>query len=69
MQERKRGADARVAQVKDRELRIALLNRGVFAVHGGGALSEAHADAEVEAILEAYEGAAADLKRELVSAR
>ncbi|MBI5015830.1 MAG: aminotransferase class III-fold pyridoxal phosphate-dependent enzyme [Deltaproteobacteria bacterium] len=52
-------------EIKDRELRIALANRGVFAVHGGGALSEAHGDAEVEAILDAYEGAAGDLMREL----
>lgn len=52
-------------EVKDRELRIALLNRGVFAVHGGGALSAAHGDAEVEAILRAYEQAAQDLKAEL----
>jgi glutamate-1-semialdehyde 2,1-aminomutase len=52
-------------EVKDRELRIALLNRGVFAVHGGGALSTAHGDAEVAEILEAYERAASDLKAEL----
>ncbi|MFU8855524.1 MAG: aspartate aminotransferase family protein [Deferrisomatales bacterium] len=53
------------AAVKDRELRISLLNRGVFAVHGGGALSRAHGDADVEALLEAYERAARDLKAEL----
>lgn len=52
-------------EVKDRELRIALLNRGVFAVHGGGALCEAHADAEVDELLEAYEAAADDLAAEL----
>jgi glutamate-1-semialdehyde 2,1-aminomutase len=49
----------------DRELKLSLLNRGVFSVHGGGALSEAHGDAEVEELLNAYEGAAEDLKREL----
>jgi glutamate-1-semialdehyde 2,1-aminomutase len=53
------------SEVKDRELRIALLNRGVFAAHGGGALSRAHGEEEVEALLEAYEGAARDLKTEL----
>lgn len=53
-----------VAEVKDRELRIALLNRGVFAVHGGGALSAAHGDAEVDGLLDAYEAAAEDVKRE-----
>ena len=52
-------------EVSDRELRIALLNRGVFAVHGGGALSSEHGDAEVAELLEAYAAAAADLKDEL----
>jgi len=51
--------------VPDQELRIALLNHGVFAVHGGGALSAAHADADVSVLLDAYERAAADLKAEL----
>jgi len=53
-------------EVKDRELRVALLGHGVFAVHGGGALSAAHADADVSALLDAYERAAADLKSELI---
>jgi glutamate-1-semialdehyde 2,1-aminomutase len=53
------------AEVKDRELRVALLNHGVFAVHGGGALSSEHGDAEVAAVLAAYEAAAVDLKTEL----
>jgi glutamate-1-semialdehyde 2,1-aminomutase len=53
------------AEVKDRELRVALLGHGVFSVHGGGALSAAHTDAEVSALLDAYERAAADLKTEL----
>jgi len=52
-------------EVKDRELRIALLNHGVFAVHGGGALSSTHGDAEVGALLDAYERAAVNLKGEL----
>ncbi|GAB4261538.1 MAG: glutamate-1-semialdehyde 2,1-aminomutase [Deferrisomatales bacterium] len=43
------------AEIRDRELRIALLNRGVYAVHGGGALSAAHGDDEVDRLLEAYE--------------
>jgi len=55
------------AEVKDRELRIALLGRGVFAVHGGGALSAAHGDAEVAELLDGYERAAADLAAELGS--
>ncbi len=52
------------APVKDRELRLALLTHGVFAVHGGGALSAAHGDPEVDAVLEAYGRAAEDLARE-----
>lgn len=53
------------AEVKDRELRIALLNHGVFSVHGGGALSESHGEAEVDEILAAFEAAAGDLRLEL----
>lgn len=53
------------AEIKDRELRVALLNHGVFAVHGGGSVSSEHGDAEVSALLEAYERAAVDLKAEL----
>lgn len=58
-------ASKTVAEAKDRELRIALLNRGVFAVHGGGALSSAHGEGEVEEVLDAYAGAVEDLAREL----
>ena len=53
------------SEVADRELKIALLNRGVFSVHGGGSLSEAHGEAEIETILAAYEAAAGDVKQEL----
>ncbi|MEW6487578.1 MAG: aspartate aminotransferase family protein [Thermodesulfobacteriota bacterium] len=53
------------SEVKDRELRIALLNQGVFAVHGGGALSAAHGDEEMAALLDAYERAAHALAAEL----
>jgi len=48
--------------IRDRELRIALLNRGVFAVQGGGALSEAHREPEIAEILGAYEDAARTVK-------
>ncbi len=50
------------AAAKDRELRLALLEQGVFAVHGGGALSAAHGEAEVDALVRAYAAAAARLK-------
>ncbi len=52
--------------VKEQELRLALLRQGVFAVHGGGGLSAAHGDDEVRRILDAFEGAARDL-RELLA--
>ncbi len=48
--------------VKDRELKIALLNRGVYSVHGGGSLSAAHDEKTVEKILDAYGGAAGEIK-------
>ncbi len=50
----------------DGELRLALLNHGVFAVHGGGALSAAHGETEVDDLLDAFEAAAQDVRRELV---
>ncbi|HSH69731.1 MAG TPA: aminotransferase class III-fold pyridoxal phosphate-dependent enzyme [Deferrisomatales bacterium] len=53
------------AEIKDRELRVALLNHGVFAVHGGGSLSSEHGDSELVALLDAYAAAAVDLKGEL----
>jgi glutamate-1-semialdehyde 2,1-aminomutase len=53
------------SDLRDRELRVALLNRGVFAVQGGGSLSEAHGEPEVAELLDAYEEAAGDLKKEL----
>ena len=52
-------------ELPDGALRLALLNHGVFAVHGGGALSSAHSDGDVDTLLEAYGAAAEDLKREL----
>lgn len=58
-------ADKTHSAIKDRELRLALLNHNVFTVHGGGSLSSAHGDAEVAAILDAYEAAAHDIKHHL----
>ena len=52
-------------EIRDLELRIALLNHGVYAVHGGGALSDAHGGPEIGAILDAYEKAAVDVRRVL----
>lgn len=48
--------------LSDRELRVALLNHGVFSVHGGGSLSECHNDTEVSKLIDAYAAAARDIK-------
>ena len=36
------------------ELRLRLMEHGVFTVHGGGALCTEHSDGDLEAIIEAY---------------
>lgn len=46
----------------DKEMKAALLNHGVYAVHGGGSLSKEHEEAELDAILEAYGRAGEELK-------
>lgn len=52
------------SEFKDRELKISLLNHGVFSVHGGGSLSSAHLEGtEIETILTAYEKAANDFTK------
>lgn len=38
----------------DRELKLSLINNGVFTVHGGGSLSSAHDEEIVHLLLEAY---------------
>ncbi len=46
----------------DRELKAALLNHGVYAVHGGGSASMAHDEAVIGKVLDAYEAAAVEVK-------
>jgi hypothetical protein len=53
------------SEIKDRELRLALLNHNIFTVHGGGSLSAAHGDSEVATILDGYEAAAHDIKHHI----
>lgn len=55
-----RRADVRL---KEEVLRLALLPRGIHVVHGGGAVSAAHADADIDKTIEAYADAARLLKR------
>lgn len=48
-------------EFSDKELKIALLNEGVYAVHGGGSLSGRHDADTLNALLNAYERAGAAL--------
>jgi glutamate-1-semialdehyde 2,1-aminomutase len=48
-------------EVKDKELKLALLVHGVYAVHGGGSLSAAHDDAVVDRLINAYGEAAKEI--------
>jgi glutamate-1-semialdehyde 2,1-aminomutase len=45
----------------DHEFRMRLLNHGVFVMHGGGALSEAHTDEDVDRILAAVDAVAEEM--------
>lgn len=55
-----RKADVRL---KEDILRLALLVRGVHVVHGGGAVSAAHGETDIDAAIEAYAEAARLFKR------
>ena len=39
----------------DHEFRLRMLNHGVYTVHGGGAVSMAHTEADVDRIIETVE--------------
>ncbi|TAL17007.1 aminotransferase class III-fold pyridoxal phosphate-dependent enzyme [bacterium] len=56
-------AEKTLAKMPDREMKISLLNHGVFSVHGGGSVCTAHSETDVEKVLDGYEGAAKDLKK------
>jgi glutamate-1-semialdehyde 2,1-aminomutase len=45
----------------EQEMRIRMMNHGVFVVHGGGAVSTAHSDEEIERIIAATEQVAAEM--------
>lgn len=49
-------------ELPDREMKAALLNYGVYTVHGGGSLSAAHDDQTIESLLEAYEATGRDIR-------
>jgi glutamate-1-semialdehyde 2,1-aminomutase len=48
--------------LQDREMKLSLILNGVFSVHGGGSLSEAHDDEVIEELLNAYEKTALEMK-------
>jgi len=45
----------------EHEFRIRLLNNGIYTVHGGGALSMAHSDEDIETIIHAVENVAKEM--------
>jgi glutamate-1-semialdehyde 2,1-aminomutase len=46
----------------DHEFRLRMMNHGVFIMHGGGALSTAHTDKDIETIIEATEDVAKEIR-------
>lgn len=54
-------------RLKEDVLKLALLTEGVHVVHGGGAVSTAHEDAQIEETVEAYERVARLFKKYLFS--
>lgn len=52
-------------ELPDREMKAALLNHGVYAVHGGGSVSEAHDGGDIDRVLDAYEKAGRDLVKHI----
>jgi glutamate-1-semialdehyde 2,1-aminomutase len=49
---------------REGEFRIQMLNHGVHVVHGGGALSIAHSDREIQHIIEAAGSVAKEMAQE-----
>jgi len=47
------------------EFRIRMLTRGVYVMHGGGSLSMAHSDTDIETIIKATGEVARDMVREV----
>lgn len=46
------------------EFKVRMLSKGIYVVHGGGSLSLAHSDADIQKIIEAAGEAAEDMVRE-----
>ncbi len=48
--------------LREEAFKRGLVNRGVYTVHGGGGLCEAHTDADVQRLVEAVEGVAEEMR-------
>jgi glutamate-1-semialdehyde 2,1-aminomutase len=49
---------------RDKQFRLTMLNKGVYTMYGGGAVSMAHGDREIEYIIKAAERAAEEMSQE-----
>lgn len=49
---------------RDREFRLRMLNRGVYTIWGGGAISTAHTDGDIDFIIQAAGEVAAEMSRQ-----
>jgi glutamate-1-semialdehyde 2,1-aminomutase len=47
----------------DQEFRLRMMNRGVFVMHGGGAVSFAHTDEDMARVIKAAEEVAYEMKK------
>jgi glutamate-1-semialdehyde 2,1-aminomutase len=45
----------------EQEFKVRMLNHGVFTAHGGGAVSTAHSEADIEQVIAAAEAVAAEM--------
>lgn len=50
-------------RLREEGFKLGLVNRGVYTVHGGGGLCEAHTDADVQRLVEAVEDVAGEMRR------
>ena len=48
---------------RDKQFRLAMLNRGVYTIFGGGAISMAHTQKDIEHIIKAAEEVAEEMSR------
>jgi len=49
---------------RDRQFRLSMLNKGVYTVYGGGAVSMSHTDKDIEHIIKAAEASAEEMAQQ-----